>query len=281
MKLRNPGEGFEYDVFMKTTAYRTDITGAEFDPVKSCLQIKRASKWPLIMIVNAIFYVCGEGIKWRALPADFGLPWQTAYWYFRKWTESGAWAAINEALVMIRRQSCGAQALPATLIIDAQSVKNSPTATSTVGTDGGKKIKGRKRMLVVDSAGNLLAVKVFAANRHDGPMALSWWRDELCSTPFFEAVSKIKGDHHFGGKFRAGVERHSEVRVEISAIAVQRPSQSVMPVHKGRWVVERSIAWESNSRRLSKDYERLPQSSEAFCLISAIARLIKHPLSLN
>lgn len=233
------------------------------------------------MIVNAIFYVCGEGIKWRALPGDFAVPWQTVYWYFRKWTASGAWVAINEALVMAGRQSSGTAALPATLIIDSQSVKNSPTATGTVGTDGGKKIKGRKRMLAVDSAGNLLAVKVFAANRHDGPAALRWWGDELCHSPFFESVNRIKGDHHFGGKFRAGVERSSEVRVEISAIAVQKPSQRVMPVHKGRWVVERTIAWESNSRRLSKDYERLPQNSEAFFLISSIARLLKHPICHN
>ena len=270
-----------YHVFMKTTAYRTDITEAEFEPIKSCLQIKRASKWPLVMIVNAIFYVCGEGIKWRALPGDFGVPWQTVYWYFRKWTKNGCWTAINEALVMARRQSGGAAALPAVSAIDSQSVKNSPTATEVTGTDGGKKIKGRKRMLIVDSTGNLLAVKVFAANRHDGPVALSWWRETLCASPFFEAVTTIKGDHHFGGRFRAGVEGRSEVCVEISAIAIQKPSQTVMSVHKGRWVVERTIAWEANNRRRSKDYERLPQKSEASFLISSIARLFKHPVCLN
>ena len=182
---------------------------------------------------------------------------------------------------MARRQSAAAAALPAVLAIDSQSVKNSPTATAATGTDGGKKIKGRKRMLIVDSAGNLLAVKVFAANRHDGPAALRWWRETLCSSPFFGAVSTIKGDHHFGGRFKAGVEETSAVRVEISAITVQKPSQPVMAVHKGRWVVERTIAWEANSRRLSKDYERLPQNSEAFFLISSIARIIKHPVCLN
>ena len=233
------------------------------------------------MMVNAIFYVCGEGIKWRALPHDFGIPWQTVYWYFCKWTKNECWIAINEALVMSRRQSSGANALPSILIIDSQSVKNSPTATEVTGTDGGKLVKGRKRMLVVDSAGNLLGVKVFEANRHDGPAALNWWQSELCHSPFFEAVSIIKGDHHFGGKFKAGVEQTSEVSVEVSNVLVDKPSQHVMPVHKGRWVVERTIAWENNSRRLSKDYERLTQHSEAFIFISSIARLFKNPICLN
>ena len=88
------------------------------------------------MIVNAIFYRCGEGIKWRALPHDFGIPWQTVYWYFRKWTKNGYWTAVNETLVMARRQSSGANALPSILVMDSQSVKNSPTATEVTGTDG-------------------------------------------------------------------------------------------------------------------------------------------------
>ena len=241
----------------------------------------RCSKWPLIALLNAIFYVCGEGIKWRALPKDHFPPWQTVYWYFSKWRTDGTWQAINELLVLVRRQRSGEPPLPATLVIDSQTVKNTATATSRTGTDGGKRTKGRKRMLVIDSQGNLLAVKVFEANRHDGPVAAKWWQQSLSSYELFEAVSLVKADHHFGGAFKLQVERDADIRVEISTELVDKAAQQTMPVHKGRWVVERTIAWQSASRRLARDYERHTENSEAFCLISSISRLIRNPICLN
>lgn len=266
---------------MKQIQYQTDLTGPQFEVIKPCLQVHRSSKWPLIQLLNAIFYVCGEGIKWRALPKDHFPPWQTVYWYFSRWRGDGTWQAINEQLVLIRRQRSGASPLPTTLAIDSQTVKNTATATNRIGTDGGKKIKGRKRMLLTDSQGNLLAVKVFEANRHDGPVAAKWWQQALKCYGLFEDVGVIKADHHFGGAFKSRVERDADIRVEISKELVEKASQQTMPVHKGRWVVERTIAWESASRRLSKDYERLTDSAEAFCLISSISRLIRNPICIN
>ena len=265
---------------MKQIQYQTDLTGPQFESIKPCLQIGRLSKWPLIQLLNAIFYVCGEGIKWRSLPKDHFPPWQTVYWYFAKWRSDGTWQAINEQLVLLRRQRSGRTPLPTSLVIDSQTVKNTATATSRTGTDGGKKIKGRKRMLLVDGQGNLLAVKAFEANRHDGPVAAEWWQQSLSSYGLFEEVGLIKADHHFGGVFKSGVEKDTAIRVEISTELVDKASQQTMPVHKGRWVVERTIAWESASRRLARDYERLTESSEAFCLISSISRLIRNPVCL-
>ena len=233
------------------------------------------------MIVNAILYLVDAGIKWRQLPKDCYPPWQTVYWYFSKWTKDGSWSAVNEELVMIRRQSTGGDPLPSVLVIDSQSVKNTATATANTGVDGGKKIKGRKRLMLTDGQGNLLAVKVFAANHHDGPSALKWWLDRLMGYPLLSRVSVIKADHHFGGVFKKGVEAAGQIRVRISNTLVQKAAQTAMPVHKGRWVVERTIAWESNSRRLSKDYERLPQHAEACLIISSISRLLRQPFCLN
>jgi putative transposase len=127
-------------------------------------------------------------------------------------------------------------------------------------------------MLVVDSQGNLLAVKVFEANRHDGPMAAKWWQQWLRDYALFEEVGLVRADHHFGGVFKSAVERNADIRVEMSTALVAKAAQNRMAVHKGRWVVERTIAWEGASRRLSKDYERLTESAAAFCLISAISR---------
>ena len=133
-------------------------------------------------------------------------------------------------------------------------------------------------MLLIDSQGNLLAVKVFEANHHDGPLAAKWWQQLLRDYGLFEDVRVIKADHHFGGVFKSQVERDADIRVEISTELVEKASQQTMPVHKVRWVVERTIAWESASRRLARDYERLTESSEACCLISAIPRLIRNPV---
>jgi transposase len=238
---------------MKQIRYQTDLTRLQFELIKPCLQVGRCSKWPMIQVLNAILYVCGEGIKWRALPKDYFPPWQTVYWYFAKWRGDGTWQAINEQLVLLRRQRSGQPPLPATLVIDSQTVKNTATATSHTGTDGGKKIKGRKRMLLVDSQGNLLAVKVFEANRHDGPVAAKWWRQWLKDYALFEEVGLVKADHHFGGVFKSAVERNGDIGVAISAVLVDKAAQQRMAVHKGRWVVERTIAWETASRRLSRD----------------------------
>ena len=120
-------------------------------------------------------------------------------------------------------------------------------------------------------------VKVFAANHHDGPAAYKWWEDYLAAYPLFSQVTSIRADHHFGGVFKKGVESHSDIRVEISGELVDRPAQNTMPVHKGRWVIERTLAWNINCRRLARDYERLPQRCEAFVIIGSIARLLKNP----
>jgi putative transposase len=266
---------------MKKTIYPSDITGQELEQIKPCLNIQRQSKWPLLQIINAIFYICREGVQWRSLPTDFEVPWQTAYWYFSKWSADGSWQAVNEELVLLRRTSCGVSPLPTGLIIDAQSVANSPTATEATGVDGGKRTKGRKRLFLTDSAGSLLGVRVFAAHRHDGATALEWWRDQLAHAPLLTEVSTISGDQHFGGRFKKGVESGSAVRVVAALEPVTKTQQSQLTIHKKRWVVERTIAWETTSRRLARDYERKPLHAEAFCLISSIVRLIKNPVALN
>jgi putative transposase len=157
---------------MKNTDYPSSLTEAEFEQIKPCLKIKRQSKWKRLNIVNAILYICDGGIKWRNLPHDFVVPWQTVYWYFRKWGQEGIWQAVNEQLVMLRRMDKGGAPSPSFVVVDSETVHNTATATEDVGVDAGKKIKGRKRILVVDSQGHLLSVRVVSARCHDGTAAL-------------------------------------------------------------------------------------------------------------
>jgi transposase len=262
---------------MTQPIYQSDLTEAQFSPIKSSLQVKRQSKWPLLSIFNAVLYVCNEGVKWRALPKGHYPPWQTVYWYYAKWRDAGAWQGANEVAVLRVRQQAGARPLPAAAVIDSQTTKNTATATRSIGVDGGKKIKGRKRLILTDGAGNLLAVKVFAASRHDGAAAASWWKQGCGQAALLQAVDTIWADQHFRGRFKKTVESIGKAKVHVSREHVQKAYAATMSVHKHRWVVERTFAWGDNSRRLSKDYERLPASSEAFLYISSISRLLRHP----
>lgn len=164
---------------------------------------------------------------------------------------------------------------PSFAVVDSETVHNTATASEDVGYDGGKKIKGRKRLFVVDSQGHLLSVRVVSAACHDGTAALRWWRGELKKTPLLRGLERIYGDRHFGGRFKAGVEATAGVAVITSheQIGVTKDG---MKLHKRRWVVERTIAWELCSRRLTRDFERKAEHAEAFCYISSFSRLLRN-----
>ena len=161
------------------------------EQIKPCLIVKRRSKWPLLNILNAILYGCDGGIKGRDLPHDFDVPWTTVYWYFRKWTRQGVWQAVNDQMVMLCRMQKGAAPSPSFAVVDSQTVHNTPTAKEEVGYAGGKKIKGRKPLMVVDSQGHRLCVRVVSAAVHDGTAALLWWKQELKTTPLLSGIERL------------------------------------------------------------------------------------------
>jgi putative transposase len=260
---------------MKSTDYCSSLTEAEFEQIKPCLNVKRSSKWNLFDIVNAILYICDGGIKWRNLPHDFALPWQTVYWYFGKWTKQGVWQTLNDQLVMLRRIEKGGTPSPSFAVVDSQTVHNTQTAIEEVGYDGGKKIKGRKRLLVVDSQGHLLSVRVVSAKCHDGTAALNWWQQELRTTPLLSEMERLYGDTHFGGRFKKGVEAADGIEVITSHEQIGVTTDG-MKLHKKRWVVERTFAWELCSRRLARDFERKVENAEAFFYLSSISRILRN-----
>jgi putative transposase len=175
---------------------------------------------------------------------------------------------------MLRRIEKGGAPAPSFAVVDSQTVHNTPTAGGEVGYDGGKKIKGRKRLLVVDSQGHLLSVRVVSAALHDGTAALRWWQKELRETPLLTGVERIYGDKHFGGRFKEGVETQA-IKV-ITAHEQIGVTKDGMKLHKRRWVVERTFAWELCSRRLARDFERKVEHAEAFFYISSISRILRN-----
>lgn len=152
--------------------YPTDFTEAQW----TCLlTILPARKWrpggpgrppcELRQVLNGIFYLLKTGCQWRMLPREFG-KWNTSYAYFKAWRETGVWTKLMEALRQRERRRQGRQADPSAGSVDSQSIKTA-TQTTEVGFDGGKQVKGRKRHLLVDTLGLLMAVVVTAANLDD------------------------------------------------------------------------------------------------------------------
>lgn len=204
-------------------------------------------------IVNAILYVCRTGIAWEYLPHDFP-PYKTVYDYFAKWEADGTTETLHDLLrdrVRIRK---GRAAAPTAAIIDSQSVKTSCNVSEpSQGIDAAKKIKGRKRHITTDVLGLLLVVIITAASVQDsvgGQQVL----DHLAAT--HPSVSAAWVD----GGYNNTVIRHG-ARQGIHVEVVKRAPVKGFHVLPRRWVVERSLGWLMQHRRLARDYEALPQRS--------------------
>jgi putative transposase len=232
-----------------------------------CLVIRKFSmidNGPFRSIFEAILYVLRTGCQWRLLPSGFP-PRTTVHRWFLDWTMSGLIDRINHSLVMEDRLRAGREASPTAAIIDSQSVKTSETAGFR-GYDGGKKINGIKRHLLVDTEGRLLVAAVSAADLHDSKAAAPLLRASRRPWPF---VQRLFADSAYRG---ATVANATVIDVTV---VTGPPNQKGFIVQKRRWVVERTIAWINRNRRLSKNYERLHEVAAAFVVLAAAMILVR------
>jgi putative transposase len=229
---------------------------------------------PYREILNAIFYLLKTGSQWRLLPHDFP-NWKTVYHYFRLFRRNGLWETINQKVRETVRQVQGRQPQPSLMLVDCQTVK-SAEGGEAIGFDGGKKVNGRKRTLMTDTQGWVDLVQVGAANVQDvhaGQAIL----EELEQHPELRVrLKKVLAD----GGFRGDSVQWAKVHLGIALEIVLKPEgQKGFAVLPQRWVIERTFAWLSRQRRLARDYERLPQTSEAWIYVAMI-RLGLRRLSL-
>jgi len=217
------------------------------------------------LIFNTILYINKTGCQWAMLPKDLAKR-STAFDYFSVWKKDGAWQKIMDALRQQVRTEAGREPEPQKAAIDSQTVKGSE-AGGPRGYDGGKKINGRKRHIIVDTMGLLLVVMVTAANVDDGtgaPDVLKLLSDEHKSR-----LDEIRGDNKYNNRSLDRYLKRSQARYKITV--VERPAGTQGLVHLPyRWVVERTNAWNGKYRRNSKDYERTTSSSEAMLKVSTI-----------
>jgi transposase len=206
-------------------------------------------------IVNAILYVVRSGCPWRYLPADLP-PWQTVYWHFTRWEDGGVTENLLSTLRVKARAQDGRNPEPSAGIIDSQSVKGADTVRAdTRGYDAGKRINGRKRFIVTDTAGLLITVAVMAASWQDRDGAKTALLGAYLVTP----VRHVFADQGVAGRLVEWTRDTLKITLDI----VRKPAeQKGFAVHPRRWVVERTLAWLTACRRLARDYERHPEVSE-------------------
>ena len=256
-------------------SYSSDLTASQWQGIEKLICVKRKSIWPLKHIVEASFYLTKNGIIWRDLPEGFP-PWQTVYWYFRKWSKDDIWILIANELTMINRLRVDKKPVPTVAVIDSQSVKNSSTATDHIGFDGGTLIKGRKGFMLVDTMGHLLWTDVRPATVHDGQAGVTFWEQAEHINPLLDDLVLLYADSTFGGRFKEQLETIYDMHVVISKTPVEnQPTDGELVIRKWRWIVERTISWLGNDRRLAKDYERTILSAQSFIWIAHIRRTIR------
>lgn len=227
-------------------------------------------------VVDAIFYVNRTGVQWRYLPHDFPR-WDVVYSYFRKWGKDGTWDNIQRQIREAVRQGADRDATPSLACVDSQSVKGTECGGDH-GIDGHKKINGVKRHILVDTMGLLLAVFVTAASVTDAQAArVVFARATAEALP---RLVKVLGDHVYGYEgLPEWTAANTAFRLEISKKDPTDPKvkKKEFKVIKWRWVVERTFAWLGRYRRNSRDYEKLPQTSESMLKVSGI-QLMLHRL---
>jgi putative transposase len=288
---------------MPDKTYPSDLADAEWSLLEPHLPGPNRRGRPRLHsprnILDAVFYVLKSGCQWRMLPREFP-PWKTVFHYFRAWRIDGTWERLNRTLRRRLREKLGRDPEPSAGIVDAQSAKTTGVGGEQRGFDGGKKVRGRKRHILVDTEGLVVEARVHSAKVPDQDGIRRLLEPARSRLP---RLSYLWVDAGYRGRGKEWAEHSLGLEVEFVNRSPKPPPEKVLRIwarewsKEGhdmdlsklparpsfeklprRWVAERTFAWISHNRRMAKDYERLCSTGEAL-VHAAMTRLMVRRLA--
>lgn len=218
-------------------------------------------------IINALLFLIKTGCQWKLLPNDFP-QWRTVYEFYRKWISIGFFDRLTQKLNAVARKAKAKSPQPSVAVIDSQSVRTG-LAQSEKGVDGGKKIKGIKRHLAVDSNGFPVGLTISRANVHDSKGAIGLASDTICNYP---AIKLFKADNGYRGPLVKHLEESLSVKLEC--VKSNFGTSEFKPIN-GRWVVERTFSWLESFRRLSRNYEQFLHTARGIAMVACAMFMLR------